>query len=168
MNDITAFCLSCTLLKVCVFCLFVWGWGVLGGLLGSFCGFFVVVDVCLFYFIFCFVSLFFGVFVFVFCLFDFYDFYLSVAIFFLEGMSKAKSSNLYYVCTDGQRLVVFLMYLSSFCLSENLRYHHLNRLRFSYNRRKAYVYFSFQLVLHDWCNKSRGMCNHVCGIVHIK
>ena len=23
-------------------------------------------------------------------------------------------------------------------------------------------------VLHDWCNKGRGMCYHVCGIMHIK
>ena len=29
-------------------------------------------------------------------------------------------------------------------------------------------YFSFQPVLHDWCNKSRGMCYPVCGTVHIK
>ena len=29
-------------------------------------------------------------------------------------------------------------------------------------------YFSFQPVLHDWCNKGRGMCYLVCGIVHIK
>ena len=29
-------------------------------------------------------------------------------------------------------------------------------------------YFSFKPVLHDWCNKGRGMCNPVCGIVHIK
>ena len=29
-------------------------------------------------------------------------------------------------------------------------------------------YFSFQPVLHDWCNKSRGMCYPVCGMVHIK
>ena len=29
-------------------------------------------------------------------------------------------------------------------------------------------YFSFQPVLHNWCNKGRGMCNPVCGIVHIK
>ena len=29
-------------------------------------------------------------------------------------------------------------------------------------------YFSFQPVLHDWCNKGRGMCYRVCGIVHIK
>ena len=28
--------------------------------------------------------------------------------------------------------------------------------------------FSFQPVLHDWCNKGRGMCYHVNGIVHIK
>ena len=29
-------------------------------------------------------------------------------------------------------------------------------------------YFSFPLVLHDWCNKGRGMCYPVCGMVHIK
>ena len=23
-------------------------------------------------------------------------------------------------------------------------------------------------LLHDWCNKGRGMCYPVCGIVHIK
>ena len=28
--------------------------------------------------------------------------------------------------------------------------------------------FSFQPVLHDWCNKDRGMCYPVCGMVHIK
>ena len=27
---------------------------------------------------------------------------------------------------------------------------------------------SFQPVLHDWCNKGRGMCYPVYGIVHIK
>ena len=29
-------------------------------------------------------------------------------------------------------------------------------------------YFSLQPVLHNWCNKGRGMCYPVCGIVHIK
>ena len=29
-------------------------------------------------------------------------------------------------------------------------------------------YLSFQPVLHDWCNKERGMCYPVCGMVHIK
>ena len=29
-------------------------------------------------------------------------------------------------------------------------------------------YFSFQPVLHDWCNKGRGMCYPGCGMVHIK
>ena len=29
-------------------------------------------------------------------------------------------------------------------------------------------YFSFQPVLHDWCNKGSGMCYPVCGKVHIK
>ena len=27
---------------------------------------------------------------------------------------------------------------------------------------------SFQRVLHDWCNQSSGMCDPVCGMVHIK
>ena len=29
-------------------------------------------------------------------------------------------------------------------------------------------YFSFQPVLHDWCNKGRNMCYPVCGMMHIK
>ena len=30
-------------------------------------------------------------------------------------------------------------------------------------------YFSFQQpVPHDWCNKGRGMCYPVCGMMHIK
>ena len=29
-------------------------------------------------------------------------------------------------------------------------------------------YFAFQPVLHDWCNKGRGMCYPVCGMMHIK
>ena len=29
-------------------------------------------------------------------------------------------------------------------------------------------YFSFQPVLHNWCNKGRGVCCPVCGMVHIK
>ena len=29
-------------------------------------------------------------------------------------------------------------------------------------------YFSFQPVLHDWCNKGHGMCYPACGMVHIK
>ena len=29
-------------------------------------------------------------------------------------------------------------------------------------------YFSFQPVLHDWCNKDRGICHPVCEMMHIK
>ena len=29
-------------------------------------------------------------------------------------------------------------------------------------------YFSFQPVIHDWCNKVCGMCYHVCGMVQNK
>ena len=28
--------------------------------------------------------------------------------------------------------------------------------------------FLFPASVHDWCNKGRGMCNPVCGMVHIK
>ena len=31
-----------------------------------------------------------------------------------------------------------------------------------------YSYFSFQPVLHDWCNNGSGMCYHVHGMMHIK
>ena len=31
-----------------------------------------------------------------------------------------------------------------------------------------FSFFSFQPVLHDWCNKDRGMCYPVCGMMHIK
>ena len=36
------------------------------------------------------------------------------------------------------------------------------------NRLLDVLSITFQLVLHDWCNKSCGMCYPVCGIVHIK
>ena len=31
-----------------------------------------------------------------------------------------------------------------------------------------FSYFSFQPVLHDWCNKGCGVCYFVCGMMHIK
>ena len=31
-----------------------------------------------------------------------------------------------------------------------------------------FSYFSFQPVLHNWYNKSHGMCYPICGVVHIK
>ena len=34
--------------------------------------------------------------------------------------------------------------------------------------RRSLSYFSFHPVLHDWCNKGRGMCYPVCGVVHTK
>ena len=34
--------------------------------------------------------------------------------------------------------------------------------------RPVLPYFSFQPVLHDWCNKGCGMCYPVCGMMHIK
>ena len=41
-----------------------------------------------------------------------------------------------------------------------------NRLRATTDSVRQY--FSFQPVLHDWCNKGRGMCYPVCGMVHIE
>ena len=59
---------------------------------------------------------------------------------------------------------------------------HLTSVKFVLNITKMHVsiggsilhavnplsYLSFQPVLHDWCNKGRGMCYPVCGMVHIK
>ena len=41
-------------------------------------------------------------------------------------------------------------------------------LFFSYNDLQTHPWKIFQPVLHDWCNKCRGMCYPVCGMVHIK
>ena len=35
-------------------------------------------------------------------------------------------------------------------------------------RMDALSYFSSLPVLNDWCNKGRGMCYPVCGMMHIK
>ena len=43
-----------------------------------------------------------------------------------------------------------------------------NNIILSISRPNPLSYFSFQPVLHDTCNKGRGMCYPVCGIVHIK
>ena len=39
---------------------------------------------------------------------------------------------------------------------------------FSSSSSSSLSYFSFQPVLHDWCNKGRGMWYPVCGMMHIK
>ena len=44
----------------------------------------------------------------------------------------------------------------------------LHRIRLSILFSGSVVHFSFQPVLHDWCNKCRGMCYLVCGMMHIK
>ena len=48
----------------------------------------------------------------------------------------------------------FCLFLTSF-LCPSFHFHHS-------------LPFSFQPVLHDWCNKGCGMCYPVCGMVHIK
>ena len=53
--------------------------------------------------------------------------------------------------------VCIFVKISGWQLSEPLRSSHLMG-----------SYFSFLPVLHDWCNKGRGMCYPVCGMVHIK
>ena len=35
-------------------------------------------------------------------------------------------------------------------------------------RAVSFSYFLFHPVLHDWCNKGRGMYYPVCGMMHIK
>ena len=37
-----------------------------------------------------------------------------------------------------------------------------------YQQTCLHILVSFQPVLHDWCNKDRGMRYPVCGMVHIK
>ena len=41
-------------------------------------------------------------------------------------------------------------------------------IKFAFQHGNPLSYFSFQPVLHDWCNKGRGMCYPVCGMMHIK
>ena len=36
------------------------------------------------------------------------------------------------------------------------------------SRKSPLSYFSFHPVLHNWCNKGRGMCYPVCRMVHIE
>ena len=38
----------------------------------------------------------------------------------------------------------------------------------SLNNMLNHLCIPFQPVFHDWCNKGRGMCYHVCGMMHIK
>ena len=56
-----------------------------------------------------------------------------------------------------------------------VQHHHLAQKKYKYfvvelwwNYSSTLSYFSFQPVLHDWCNKGCGMCYPVCGMVHIK
>ena len=61
----------------------------------------------------------------------------------------------------------FKQYLESFL--EPLFYSLVTtNVLFSIRHKFPLSYFSFQPVLHDWCNKGRGMCYPVCGMVHIK
>ena len=46
--------------------------------------------------------------------------------------------------------------------------HHVEPSWYMHTANSSDVYFSFQPVLHDWCNKGCGMCYPVCGMMHIK
>ena len=54
-----------------------------------------------------------------------------------------------------------------------LRLYELKLCKYPYDRSILHgvdpmSYFSFQPVLHEWCNKSCGMCYPLCWMVHIK
>ena len=58
---------------------------------------------------------------------------------------------LLYMCQHIKYIILLIFYIYSNCCFGFLG-----------------VFFSFQPVLHDWCNKGRGMCYPVCGMIHIK
>ena len=58
-------------------------------------------------------------------------------------------------------LVLFELFLHSFAEK-------MTRAGYYVLGHVSFFNLSFQPVLHDWCNKGCGMCNPVCGMVHIK
>ena len=62
------------------------------------------------------------------------------------------------------------VYLSHLSFSEGLieSKFSLNLPHFTCLFHHPLSYFSFQPVLHDWCNKGRGMCYPACWMVHIR
>ena len=52
-------------------------------------------------------------------------------------------------------------------ITKNLFYLHTENVLLLFIQVHPLSYFSFQPMLHDLCNKGRGMCYPVCGIVHI-
>ena len=58
-------------------------------------------------------------------------------------------------------MMMMMMMMMIMSLSTGMR-------RYNTNNFELASYFSFQLVIHDWFNKGRGMCYPVCGMVHIK
>ena len=55
------------------------------------------------------------------------------------------------------------MQYNKFNFKKTTKYKHTVRLC-----KSDFCFLSFQPVLHDWCNKGRGMCYPLCGMVHIK
>ena len=72
---------------------------------------------------------------------------------------------LYLLCSVYRTSLSVCLFLSPF-LSPFFSLYVL--LHFSNCSLSPLSYFSFQPVLHDWCNKGHGMCYPVCGMTHIK
>ena len=71
-----------------------------------------------------------------------------------------------FVTTNDAYLIVWLCCLRCFYTKYNPIDDHSN---ISYRSRISNHWATIPApVLHDWCNKGRGMCYPVCGIMHIK
>ena len=78
--------------------------------------------------------------------------------------------NFFFKLVDGfssSPLVLIILHLWWWDLDIQFIFHHwcINRCNCL---KDTLIYFSFQPVLHNCCNKGRGMCYHVCGMMHIK
>ena len=79
---------------------------------------------------------------------------------YLTAGQRVLTSKYETYLTAGHRVITgkYESYLIAWCDGSSDRSFIVDPLR----------YFSFQSVLHDWCNKDRGVCSPVCGMVHIK
>ena len=79
-------------------------------------------------------------------------------VYSLLALSRKRCSRLLHLTTDRSEMQFRGKSVRSWCDGSSDRSFMVDPLS----------YFSFQPVLHDWCNKGRGMCYPVCGMVHIK
>ena len=114
-------------------------------------------------------------------------FYFRTVASYLQCIQQEISSR----CTNGKISATDVVgnrvktYASNLCVRGNYTLFHEKKFVFfsniiglpeHRNKRKSileitkmyHFKFSFQPVLHDWCNKGHGMCYPVCGMVHIK